>query len=68
MRDTWPRNGILRVEIVRGDAQIQDFTMEETYSQKDKTDFASIFGTGLGRDGLVLSYLSFKLYMGENNI
>lgn len=55
MRDTWPRDGILRVEILRGDAQVQDFTLEETYSQKDKTDFASIFGTGLGRDGLVLS-------------
>lgn len=53
VRDSWPRDGILRVEILRGDTQAQDFNLEVSYSQKDKKDFASIFGGGLGRDGLV---------------
>lgn len=51
VRDSWPRDGILRVEILRGDSQAQDLTMEDAYAQKDKADFSSIFGGGLGRDG-----------------
>lgn len=51
VRDSWPRDGILRVEILRGESQSKDFTMEEAYTKNDKTDFTSIFGGGLGRDG-----------------
>lgn len=51
VRDSWPRDGILRVEILRGDSQAQDLPMEDAYAQKDKADFSSIFGGGLGRDG-----------------
>ncbi|XP_054277403.1 membralin isoform X2 [Macrosteles quadrilineatus] len=53
VRDSWPRDGILRVEILRGESQSKDFTMEEAYTKNDKTDFTSIFGGGLGRDGFV---------------
>uniref|UniRef100_A0A1B6M4K2 Membralin n=1 Tax=Graphocephala atropunctata TaxID=36148 RepID=A0A1B6M4K2_9HEMI len=48
VRNSWPRDGILRVEILRGESQTQDYTVE------DKTDFTSIFTGGrLGRDGFV---------------
>lgn len=50
VRDSWPRDGILRVEIVRGE-QTPDYSTEDAYAQKEKTDFSSIFSGRLARDG-----------------
>lgn len=63
VKDTWPREGILRVEILRGTSQTKDFTMEDAYAQKGNNDFVSIFGGGLGREGFVANKLyNFRLH------
>ncbi|RZC42705.1 membralin [Asbolus verrucosus] len=56
VKDTWPRDGILRVEIVRNVAQ--DYNIEQSYAKEEKIkqekvdDLSSVLGL-LARDGFV---------------
>lgn len=52
VKDTWPRNGILRVEIVRNAGK--DYNIEQSYAKEEKLkrreeDFSSVLGL-LARD------------------
>lgn len=56
VKDTWPRDGILRVEIVRNAGQ--DYNIEQSYAKEEKLkkdkadDIASMIGM-LARDGFI---------------
>lgn len=57
VKDTWPRDGILRVEIVRNVAK--DYTIEQSYAKEEKLkqqgkveDFTHMIGL-LARDGFI---------------
>ncbi|XP_046436208.1 membralin isoform X2 [Neodiprion fabricii] len=58
IRDDWPRDGILRVEILRSGAE--DYTIEKSYAKEEKLrqekvdDLASVLGI-LARDGSFLN-------------
>lgn len=52
IRDSWPRDGILRVEIVRGSSQGQDVSVENNYAQTEKEDISTFLGS-FGRDGFI---------------
>lgn len=51
IRDSWPRDGILRVEIVRGASQVPAF-VENNYANNEKEDISTFLGS-FGRDGFV---------------
>ena len=61
VRDDWPRDGILRVEILRNPGE--DYSIEKSYAKEEKLrqekveDLSSVLGI-LARDGLV-QYLSY---------
>ena len=50
IRDSWPRDGILRVEIVRGASQGQDVSVENHYVHSEKEDMSTFLGS-FGTDG-----------------
>lgn len=52
IRDSWPRDGILRVEIIRGASQGQEVSVENNYAQTEKDDISTFLGS-FGRDGFV---------------
>lgn len=52
IRDSWPRDGILRVEIVRGASQGQDVSVENHYVHSEKEDMSTFLGS-FGTDGFV---------------
>lgn len=59
VRDDWPRDGILRVEILRNAGE--DYSIEKSYAKEEKLrqekveDLSGVLGI-LARDGLVLFY------------
>lgn len=50
VRESWPRDGILRVEILRGDQQSPDYIVENAYAQNEKEDISSLLGN-IAQDG-----------------
>lgn len=65
VKDSWPRDGILRVEILRNPAQ--DYTIEQSYAKerklkKDKEDLNTMLGM-LATEGYVLALLTLKEFL-----
>lgn len=59
IRDEWPRDGILRVEILRNGGE--DYSIEKSYAKEEKIrmekidDLSGVLGI-LSRDGLVFNF------------